>query len=45
MAESFAAVEIIAAKRDALELSDSQIDWLLMLIPAAPSKMNRCQHF
>lgn len=29
MAEAFAAVEIIAAKRDALELSDSQIDWVI----------------
>lgn len=29
MAESFAAVEIIAAKRDRLDLSDSQIDWVI----------------
>ena len=29
MAESFAAVEIISAKRDRLELSDSQIDWVI----------------
>ena len=29
MAEAFAAVEIIAAKRDRLELSDSQIDWII----------------
>jgi thymidine phosphorylase len=29
MAETFAAVEIIAAKRDRLELSDPQIDWII----------------
>ncbi|MFM1789011.1 MAG: hypothetical protein RLZZ12_360 [Actinomycetota bacterium] len=29
MAEAFAAVEIIAAKRDQLELSDPQIDWII----------------
>ena len=29
MAESFAAVEIISAKRDRLELSDQQIDWVI----------------
>ena len=29
MAEAFAAVEIIAAKRDRKELSDSQIDWIV----------------
>ncbi|MEY4437626.1 MAG: hypothetical protein RL249_38 [Actinomycetota bacterium] len=29
MAEAFAAVEIIAAKRDHYELSDSQIDWVV----------------
>jgi thymidine phosphorylase len=29
MAEAFAAVEIIAAKRDRHELSDSQIDWMV----------------
>ena len=29
MAEAFAAVEIIAAKRDRHELSDSQIDWIV----------------
>lgn len=29
MAEAFAAVEIIAAKRDRLELSDPQIDWVI----------------
>ena len=29
MAESFAAVEIISAKRDRLELSDPQIDWVI----------------
>jgi thymidine phosphorylase len=29
MAEAFAAVEIIAAKRDRLELNDLQIDWII----------------
>ena len=29
MAEAFAAVEIIAAKRDRNELSDPQIDWII----------------
>lgn len=29
MAEAFAAVEIISAKRDRLELSDPQIDWVI----------------
>ncbi len=29
MAETFAAVEIIAVKRDRLELSDPQIDWII----------------
>ena len=29
MAEAFAAVEIIAAKRDRHELSDAQIDWVV----------------
>ena len=29
MAEAFAAVEIIAAKRDRKELSDLQIDWII----------------
>ena len=29
MAEPFAAVEVIAAKRDKNELSDNQIDWVV----------------
>ncbi|MFM7095496.1 MAG: thymidine phosphorylase, partial [Actinomycetota bacterium] len=29
MAEAFAAVDVIAAKRDRHELSDTQIDWVI----------------
>ena len=41
MSEAFAPVDIIIAKRDSRELSNEQIDWVVMPIPAASSPTSR----
>jgi thymidine phosphorylase len=41
MIESFAAVEIIAAKRDRNELTDPQIDWVVDAYPPQRHEFSR----